>query len=112
MHELLLLSSRFHGIEPSKKSKEKIQRKVRDEMAAKKAATSEQPAGTLNHLKHAQVPHCHHKLPILQPLLPVAYIWCLSKFLYNSCCCVSTFAPCIRMHQLSVMIYLFVHTTA
>lgn len=46
---------RFHGIEPSKKSKEKIQRKVRDEMAAKKAATSEQPAGTLNHLKHAQV---------------------------------------------------------
>ena len=56
MHELLLHSCRFHGIEPSKKSKEKIQRKVRDEMAAKKAATSEQPAGTLNHLKHAQVP--------------------------------------------------------
>ena len=46
---------RFHGIEPSKKSKEKIQRKVRDEMAARKAATSEQPAGTLNQLKHAQV---------------------------------------------------------
>lgn len=49
------ISFRFHGIEPSKKSKEKIQRKVRDEMAARKAATSEQPAGTLNQLKHAQV---------------------------------------------------------
>ncbi|KAL3145439.1 hypothetical protein ABBQ38_001683 [Trebouxia sp. C0009 RCD-2024] len=48
------VSYRFHGIEPSKKSKEKIQRKVRDEMAARKAATSEQPAGTLNQLKHAQ----------------------------------------------------------
>lgn len=47
---------RFHGIEPSKKSKEKIQRKVRDEMAAKKLATSEQPAGSFNHLKNAQVP--------------------------------------------------------
>ncbi len=46
---------RFHGIEPSKKSKEKIQRKVRDEMAAKKLATSEQPAGSFNHLRNAQV---------------------------------------------------------
>ena len=55
LHELNVVVNRFHGIEPSKKSKEKIQRKVRDEMAAKKAATSEQPAGTLNHLKHAQV---------------------------------------------------------
>ena len=85
MHELLLLSSRFHGIEPSKKSKEKIQRKVRDEMAAKKAATSEQPAGTLNHLKHAQVSHCHHKLPILQPLLPVAYHVTVSGACQTSC---------------------------
>ena len=49
------LVCRFHGIEPSKKSKEKIQRKVRDEMAAKKAAGSEQPTGSFNHLKHAQV---------------------------------------------------------
>lgn len=53
---------RFHGIEPSKKSKEKIQRKVRDEMAARKAATSEQPAGTLNQLKHAQVGLSHPPL--------------------------------------------------
>lgn len=51
-----LWGCRFHGIEPSKKSKEKIQRKVRDEMAAKKLATSEQPAGSFNHLKNAQVP--------------------------------------------------------
>lgn len=48
------VSYRFHGIEPSKKSKEKIQRKVRDEMAAKKMATSEQPTGSFNHLKNAQ----------------------------------------------------------
>ena len=46
---------RFHGIEPSKKSKEKAQRKQRDEMAAKKLATSEQPTGSFNHLKNAQV---------------------------------------------------------
>ena len=51
---------RFHGIEPSKKSKEKIQRKVRDEMAAKKMATSEQPTGSFNHLKNAQVHICSH----------------------------------------------------
>lgn len=46
---------RFHGIEPSKKSKEKAQQKQRDEMAAKKLATSEQPTGSFNHLKNAQV---------------------------------------------------------
>ncbi|DBA93483.1 TPA: hypothetical protein ACH3X3_013582 [Trebouxia sp. C0006] len=48
------VSYRFHGIEPSKKSKEKAQRKQRDEMAAKKLATSEQPTGSFNHLKNAQ----------------------------------------------------------
>lgn len=56
------LLCRFHGIEPSKKSKEKIQRKVRDEMAAKKAAGSEQPAGSFNHLKHAQVSRTTHSV--------------------------------------------------
>ena len=58
---------RFHGIEPSKKSKEKAQRKQRDEMAAKKLATSEQPTGSFNHLKNAQV------------IVPYI-LWCL---LYN-----------------------------
>lgn len=74
------MTCRFHGIEPSKKSKEKIQRKVRDEMAAKKAAGSEQPTGSFNQLKHAQV--C-----TLYACCPLGRFECMFGMFTPHCCC-------------------------
>ena len=79
---------RFHGIEPSKKSKEKIQRKVRDEMAAKKMATSEQPTGSFSHLKNAQVSQYQIHLPASGTYCPAAAtsLSCLIRGLCSKSC--------------------------